>query len=234
MAQREFRIQIYQYGKNRVDGLHAAVEQSGTVADDQQRNLRYDFSGRDDVQHAEIVLPSRFEGDAHLDWARNRGDLWKVMEPQDFKERGKGMNFARKYYVVLPSELDDTEHRGLARVFAQALADRNRTAVDFAIHGPHEGHDNPYVAHLLTPVREITPEGPGAVIAPTRGEHRELRLIWESYREEALLTAHIKEVLREMPDTRKTWEEYKRQNRIEVRSREEPAKVTGLDDDHAF
>src|SRR5437870_4134790 len=102
MAQREFRIQIYQYGKNRIDGLHAAVEQSGTVADDQQRNLRYDFSGRDDVQHAEIVLPSQFEGDVRLDWARNRGDLWKAMEPQDFKERGKGMNFARKYYAVLP------------------------------------------------------------------------------------------------------------------------------------
>ena len=118
--------------------------------------VTHDYTAKQGVEHAEIVLP---EG-VNADWARDRSELWNAAE---FAEKRKDARVAREFEVALPHELSAEERLEATREMAQELADRYGAAVDFAIHAPHEASDvRNHHAHILMTTRQV---GEAAVIA---------------------------------------------------------------------
>jgi hypothetical protein len=85
-----------------------------------------------------------------IQWARDRHQLWNAAEAR------KDARVAREYELALPHELTQEQRVGLARAFAQELADRLQCAVDVAIHKPHRhGDQRNHHAHLYATTRQF-------------------------------------------------------------------------------
>lgn len=131
----------------------AAAYRSATRIENQRDGLVHDFRAKQGVEHTEIVIP---EGVA-AEWARDRSVLWNAAE---FAETRKDARVAREFEIALPHELSSTQRVDLAREFAQGLANRYGTAVDFAVHQPHvDGDVRNYHAHVLMTTRLVGSEG---------------------------------------------------------------------------
>jgi len=166
--------------------------------------IAHDFTRRQGVEHAEIVLPGdsltadgQRKNLAGTEWARERAVLWNAAEAT---ERRKDARFAREIEVALPHELTAEQRLELTRDFAQSLADRYGVAVDFAVHSPH-GHTDirNHHAHIMLTTRKVeavSPDVPfglgakselelenGKLVAlglPTTHEQlRDMRMAWE-------------------------------------------------------
>jgi ATP-dependent exoDNAse (exonuclease V) alpha subunit len=134
----------------------AAAYRAGEAIRDERTGRLHNHSGRTDVMHKEILLPSE-GGGAEAAWARDRAVLWNRAE---HAENRRNSRVAREYEVALPAELDPSQRLALTRSFAQDLADRHGVAVDMAIHAPRPlGDARNYHAHLLATTREVTAEG---------------------------------------------------------------------------
>lgn len=145
-------------------------------------------TGWRDIRHAEIVLPSRYEGDRGMLWARNRSELWNLAQ---YSDNGSDARIAQGFIERLPAELDMPQKIALSLGFAQALADQHRTAVDFAIHRPHSRQQSAYL-HLFSTVREISAEGFGErALHGSRVECEDHRRLWENYLQRALQNASL-------------------------------------------
>nr|WP_200985561.1 Ti-type conjugative transfer relaxase TraA [Rhizobium rhizogenes]QCL10649.1 conjugative transfer relaxase TraA [Rhizobium rhizogenes] len=130
--------------------------------------LVHDFSRKQGVKHAEIVLP---EG-VSADWALDRSALWNAAE---FAENRKDARVAREFEIALPHELSAEGRMEVVRIFAQDLANRYGAAVDFAIHAPHEQGDvRNYHAHVMMTTRQVGETGLGE---KTYLEHKNARLL---------------------------------------------------------
>ncbi|MCO6389228.1 Ti-type conjugative transfer relaxase TraA [Aliihoeflea sp. 40Bstr573] len=128
---------------------------AGEKLTNERDGITHDFSRKQGVEHAEIVLP---EG-VSADWARDRSDLWNAAE---FAEKRKDARVAREFEIALPHELSAEQRLEAAREMAQELADRYGAAVDFAIHAPHEASDvRNHHAHILMTTRQVTEDGLG-------------------------------------------------------------------------
>ncbi len=139
----------------------AAAYRAGERIRDERTGRTYDHTDRQDVLHKEILLPGEYQ-DHDLGWARDRASLWNAAEAAEGR---KNARVAREYLVALPVELDLDGRVGLARNFAQELADRYRFAVDIAVHAPRDfpGSDpRNFHAHLLATTREVDPDGLGS------------------------------------------------------------------------
>jgi ATP-dependent exoDNAse (exonuclease V) alpha subunit len=139
----------------------AAAYRAGERIRDERTGRTYDHSGRLDVLHKEIVLPSRFADD-DMAWARDRSNLWNTAESAETRRNAR---VAREYLVALPVELSPPQRLELVGGFSQELADRYGFAVDLAIHAPRDfpGSDpRNFHAHLLATTREVKVEGLGA------------------------------------------------------------------------
>ena len=180
----------------------AAAYRAGERIRDERTAEVHNYSRRRDVLHAEIFIPSQFEG-ASVAWARNRERLWNTAE---HAEKRYNSRVAREFQVNLPAELDSTQRLTLARSFARDISDRYKVAVDLAVHAPRPGGDpRNYHAHLLTTTREVTPAGLGAKtgldMAPLERRRRELpdhrqeyinvRERWATLTNEALREADV-------------------------------------------
>ena len=87
----------------------------------------------------------------------DRSALWNAAEQAESR---KDARVAREFEIALPHELSAEQRLELTRSFAQDLADRYGTAVDFAIHTPHGATDvRNHHAHLLMTTRRVTAEG---------------------------------------------------------------------------
>jgi ATP-dependent exoDNAse (exonuclease V) alpha subunit len=154
--------------------------------------------------HKEILVPSEYPG-ADMAWAKDRASLWNAAEAAESR---KNARVAREYLVVLPVELDAGSRVGLAREFAQELADRYRFAVDVAVHAPRDfpGSDpRNFHAHLLATTREVERHGLGAKTAlelndssrkalglgPAINELFHVRERWAAVTNEALRGANV-------------------------------------------
>ena len=163
----------------------AAAYRAGERIRDERSGRWFDHSGRVDVSHSQIVLPSRFsapaqahvepytgadarrgvrdaayEAGSDMNWARDRARLWNAVE---WAERRSDSRVAREFMVALPYELNTGQRIALAQNFSHLLADRYNVAVDLAVHMPREGADpRNHHAHLLTATRELTERGLGA------------------------------------------------------------------------
>ncbi|MGO7347768.1 Ti-type conjugative transfer relaxase TraA [Rhizobium ruizarguesonis] len=149
--------------------------------------LTHDFSNRQGVEHAEIVLPAG----VRADWARKRSALWNAAERA---EKRSDARIAREFEIALPHELSAEQRLALTRAFAADLANRYGAAVDFAIHRPGEGSDirNSH-AHLMMTTREVRENGLGDKTLLER-ENR-----W-------LLANHLPPSQLQLKDLRQAWE----------------------------
>ncbi|CAG1008312.1 Mobilization protein A [Rhizobiaceae bacterium] len=172
---------------------------AGEKLTNKRDGITHDYTAKQGVEHAEIVLP---EG-VNADWARDRSELWNAAE---FAENRKDARVAREFEVALPHELSAEERLQAAREMAQELADRYGAAVDFAIHQPHEASDvRNHHAHILMTTRQVTEEGLGdktylerenkwllANDLPTTDmQLRDLRQRWEGIANERLAMAGL-------------------------------------------
>jgi hypothetical protein len=148
----------------------AAAYRSGERIRDERTGRVYDHSHRRDIEHKEILLPSRFnDADAKPDWARDRSQLWNRVEHSEPRANAR---VAREYVLALPHELNATQRTALARSFAQEISDHYLNAVDLAVHQPRTDPRN-FHAHLLTTTREVTAQGLGAkTFAELNGSQR--------------------------------------------------------------
>jgi ATP-dependent exoDNAse (exonuclease V) alpha subunit len=113
--------------------------------------IEHDFTRRQGVEHAEIVLPEGIAAGA--DWARERAALWNAAERAEVRRDAR---VAREIEVALPHELTAEQRLELTREFSRSLADRYGVAVDFAIHSPH-GHTDirNHHAHIMLTTRKV-------------------------------------------------------------------------------
>lgn len=172
---------------------------AGEKLTNERDGITHDYTAKQGVEHAEIVLP---EG-VNADWARDRSDLWNAAE---FAEKRKDARVAREFEIALPHELSAEQRLEAAREMAQELANRYGAAVDFAIHAPHEASDvRNHHAHLLMTTRQVTEDGLGdktylerenkwllAHDLPTTDmQLRDLRQRWEGIANERLAMAGL-------------------------------------------
>jgi len=165
----------------------SAAYRAGERLTNERDGITHDFSRKQGVEHAEIVLP---EG-SDADWARDRSDLWNAAE---FAEKRKDARVAREFEIALPHELSAEQRLELTRDFAQELANRYGGAIDFAIHQPHDASDvRNHHAHLLMTTRRVEAEGLGD---KTYIEWKNVRLLGEG-----LPTTQM-----QLRDIRQSWE----------------------------
>jgi Ti-type conjugative transfer relaxase TraA len=128
---------------------------AGEKLTNERDGITHDYTAKQGVEHAEIVLP---EG-VNADWACDRSDLWNAAE---FSEKRKDARIAREFEVALPHELSAEQRLEATREFAQELADRYGAAVDFAIHAPHDASDvRNHHAHVMMTTRQVGENGLG-------------------------------------------------------------------------
>lgn len=133
----------------------AIAYRTATKMLNERDGLLHDFTHKQGVEHAEIVLP---EG-VKADWALDRSALWNAVERA---EKRKDARVAREFEIALPHELSAEQRYQLTKVFAQDLANRYGAAVDFAIHRPSENGDiRNHHAHVVMTTRQVTPDGLG-------------------------------------------------------------------------
>lgn len=136
----------------------AAAYRSAGIVHDETTGQTFDYTRKQGVEHAEIVLPTRCARQ-DINWARDRQQLWNAAEQAENRSNSR---VAREYEVALPHELDHRQRVELVRAFSRSVADRYGCAVDFAIHAPHrEGDQRNHHAHLLSTTRTIEATGLG-------------------------------------------------------------------------
>ena len=117
--------------------------------------LVHDFTARQGIDHCEIVLPDGIDAD----WARSRSALWNAAEAAETRCDAR---VAREFEIALPHELSRDDRLSLTRAFAQDLANRYGTVIDFAIHVPQGKSDVRNIhAHVMMTTRVVTPTGLG-------------------------------------------------------------------------
>jgi Ti-type conjugative transfer relaxase TraA len=178
---------------------------AGEKLTNERDGITHDYTAKQGVEHAEIVLP---EG-VNADWARDRSDLWNAAE---LVEKRKDARVAREFEIALPHELSAEQRLEATREFAQELANRYSAAVDFAIHAPHSatgatraGDVRNHHAHVMMTTRQVTEDGLGdktylerenkwllANDLPTTDmQLRDLRQRWEGIANERLAMAGL-------------------------------------------
>ena len=147
--------------------IRAAAYRAGERILESRTGRTHDYASRQDVVENEIRLPSELTNNGGVDWARDRSTLWSVVDSNPRRDA----RLANEVLVILPPELSAVQRTELVRDYAQELADRYRSAVDFAVHEPRENADpRNHHAHMLMTAREVTPEGMGRRTALNGGD----------------------------------------------------------------
>ncbi|NKL24212.1 Ti-type conjugative transfer relaxase TraA [Rhizobium leguminosarum] len=175
----------------------SAAYRAGERLTNERDGVTHDFTQKQGVEHAEIVLPQGVDAE----WAKSRERLWNAAE---FAESRKDARVAREFEIALPHELTADQRLELTREFAQDLANRYGAAVDFAIHKPHDASDvRNHHAHLLMTTRQVTEQGLGEKtyierenkwllkndLPTSHMQLRDIRQSWESHANQHLAMA---------------------------------------------
>ncbi|WP_244910406.1 Ti-type conjugative transfer relaxase TraA, partial [Agrobacterium rosae] len=133
----------------------AIAYRTASLLVNERDGLVHDFTAKQGVDHCEIVLPDGIKSE----WALDRSTLWNAAEAA---EKRCDARVAREFEIALPHELNNNDRLSLTRAFAQDLANRYGTAVDFAIHVPQSKSDIRNIhAHVMMTTRVVTPTGLG-------------------------------------------------------------------------
>ena len=131
----------------------AIAYRTASLLVNERDGLVHDFTAKRGVDHCEIVLPDAVEAN----WALDRPTLWNAAEAAETRCDAR---VAREFEIALPHELSRDDRLSLTRTFAQDLANRYDTAVDFAIHMPQGKSDIRNIhAHVMMTTRVVTPTG---------------------------------------------------------------------------
>jgi len=132
-------------------GTAAAAYRAGVCLEDKRTGEVHDYTRKQGVEHADVILPSG----VNLD----REQLWNAAETA---EKRKDARVGREFELALPAELTKEQRRELATDFAKSLVDKYGVAADVAIHEPNrKGDQRNHHAHILITTRQVTPEGMG-------------------------------------------------------------------------
>jgi ATP-dependent exoDNAse (exonuclease V) alpha subunit len=128
----------------------AAAYRAATRLEDARTGLAHDFTAKDHVAHAEVLLPDG----APTAWA-DRSVLWNAVEAG---EKRKDAQLAREVEFALPRELSQAEGIALARDFVREQFVARGMVADLCVHVPRgeDGETKPH-AHVLLTLRGITP-----------------------------------------------------------------------------
>jgi len=133
-------------------GTAAAAYRAGVCLKDERTGEIHDYTRKQGVEHAELILPSGVD--------MNREQLWNAAESA---EKRKDARVAREFELALPAELTAEQRKELALDFAKSLAEKQGVAADVALHQPsRKGDGRNYHAHILITTRQVTSEGLGA------------------------------------------------------------------------
>lgn len=132
-------------------GTAAAAYRAGVCLKDERTGEVHDYTRKQGVEYAEVLLPSGVNMD--------REQLWNAAENA---EKRKDARVAREFELALPAELTPEQRRELATDFAQSLVDKYGVAADVAVHEPsRKGDQRNHHAHILITTRQISAQGLG-------------------------------------------------------------------------
>jgi hypothetical protein len=125
---------------------------------DERTGEVHDYTRKQGVEHAEIVLPENAP-----EWAADRAALWNAAEKAETR---KNSVVAREWEVSIPYGLTKDQAADLVREYAQEIVKRHGIAVDFAIHQDNaktwdgkEKAEKGFHAHILGTTRRLGREG---------------------------------------------------------------------------
>lgn len=142
---------------SRVQGraaISAAAYRAGEKLYDEKQERTFDYSRKQDVVHAQIMLP-----EGAPEWMQNREKLWNAVEKT---EKRKDSQLAREVQFTLPRELSKEQNIKLAQEFVQTQFVERGMVADLCIHygKAKDGSEQPH-AHVMLAMREVTAEGFG-------------------------------------------------------------------------
>jgi Ti-type conjugative transfer relaxase TraA len=134
--------------------IACAAYRSAEKLHDERLGQSFDYTGKGDVFHTEILLPEKAPV-----WMKERDKLWNTVE---LHEKRRDSQLAREVQFSLPRELTISQNIELTRDFINQEFVKNGMVADIAIHNPHasDGEMQPH-AHVLLTMREITENGFG-------------------------------------------------------------------------
>lgn len=128
-----FAVSVIQRSRGR-SSVAASAYISGQCLIDRRTGLIHDYSHRRDVEATGIALSC-----GAPDWAHDRETLFSNTE---LREKHPRAQTARSFVINLPREFSAEHRREAALKISHLLAERGRTAVDWALHPPSEDGDH--------------------------------------------------------------------------------------------
>lgn len=129
--------------------IGSVAYRSGENLTNLRDGVTHDYSRREGVESATLVLPGKR--------AEERGAFWNRVEAHH--KRGDAVP-GREIQVALPAEIDPDQRRALAVRYGQDLSARYGVAVDVAVHRPHgEGDERNHHAHIVMSACRVEPDG---------------------------------------------------------------------------
>lgn len=153
MAIYHFSAQVISRSQGRNVVACAAYRSANKLFDERSEHV-HDYTRKQDVAHAEILLP-----ESALEWMKDREALWNAVEKI---EKRKDAQLSREVQLTLPRELTLEQNIALAREYVQIQFVSKGMVADLCIHTDRtrNGEAQPH-AHVLLTFREVTPEGFG-------------------------------------------------------------------------
>lgn len=139
---------------SRSDGksaVAAAAYRAGEKLKDERSGQLHDYTRKRNVITSALILSDGVTRKV------TRSELWNGAEAA---EKRKNSCIAREIEVALPVELPLEARIGLAKRYAQDIAERYCVAADVAVHAPdRKGDERNIHAHILMTTRRIAPDG---------------------------------------------------------------------------
>lgn len=132
----------------------AAAYRAAMAITDERTGMTHDYSRRQGVVHAEILLP-----EGAPEWMGDRSALWNAVETA---EKRRDAQLVREIQLSLPHELPADQREQLARDFAAQNFVSLGMVADLALHAPDDvSDDRNHHAHLMLTMRSVDHEGFG-------------------------------------------------------------------------
>ena len=156
MAIYHFSVKVISRAEGR-SAVAAAAYRSASALQDERLGRIHDFTGKDDVIHSEVLLPS-----GAPERLADRTTLWNEVEAT---ERRKDAQLAREVEFALPRELTPEQSVELARAFVDRQFVSRGMVADLNVHWSiaDDGEPKPH-AHVMLSMREVGPNGFGSKV----------------------------------------------------------------------